>query len=107
MPKKQTKPVWPERGWYGDKDDPSSVVYWDGEAWGNRAPKPASMRPESVWRRARGVAIGILAAVAALVVIGQVINMMNAPGTPSDAYCRELRTQKALGYDTYVPTDCY
>lgn len=58
--------MWPERGWYGDKDDPSSVVYWDGEAWGNRAPKPAEApKPEPVWKRARPVALGILVAVAA------------------------------------------
>lgn len=70
-----------ERGWHDDPEDPTSVRYWDGEAWGNRAPRPTETpKPQSTWKGARIVAFGILIAAATIFAIYQWT-------APSEAEC--------------------
>jgi hypothetical protein len=42
-------PMLPPAGWHDDPNDPSSLRYWDGQAWSEqRAPKPTPSAPAPV-----------------------------------------------------------
>lgn len=61
-------------GWFPNPEQPGSLRYWDGERWTNHlAPAaPAPAKDTSTWTIARGVALGLLAVIALLVVISRV-----------------------------------
>lgn len=60
-------------GWYPDPSKPGMLRYFDGHAWTQRrTPEHGSSGP-SVWTITRGVALGILAGVAILYVLGRLL----------------------------------
>ena len=64
-------------GWYGDPDERGALRYWDGDDWTDDVmDRPTEglyprAEPVTTWTIARGVAIGIVLAVAALVVLAK------------------------------------
>lgn len=62
-----------EAGWYPDADRPGMLRYFDGHAWTQRRRAANGTSGPDVWTIARGVALGVLVAVAILYVLGRLL----------------------------------
>lgn len=57
-------------GWYPDPEMAGTQRYWDGSQWtDHRAPAANNAEPVGFWTLTRAIALGILIAVACVVVI--------------------------------------
>lgn len=65
-------------GWYADPKMTSTQRYWDGERWTEQtapaAPPVPTRSGPSTWTIARGVALGVAAVIAGLVLLNQVMS---------------------------------
>ncbi|MFC6154161.1 DUF2510 domain-containing protein [Nocardioides yefusunii] len=94
------QPTQLKKGWYPDPDDDSSLIYWDGEAFGQRMPKPVKSGGPSTWKILLGVMGGILAALYVLAWVSE----LTKPERPED--CHEQIMDRAMGGFSYVDPAC-
>lgn len=84
-------------GWRDDPDRPGIQRYWADGGWDDTI--PPREKPASTWKIARAVALGILLALAAVLVVVWL-------NQPSDLDCARQAAEKAMGERSAVDSSC-